>query len=99
MTLRNKVPGSARFAIAALIVMTVVSGFSGCAKEKTIKLGFNAQMTGPDSYIGQAAKLALEDRIKEVNDKGGIQGYKIQLITYDSRSEAADAIAATKRLL
>jgi branched-chain amino acid transport system substrate-binding protein len=99
MTLRKMVPGIARFAIAALIVLTLVSGFSGCAKEKTIKLGFNAQMTGPDSYIGQAAKLALEDRIKLVNDKGGIQGYKIQLITYDSRSEAADAIAATKRLL
>jgi len=71
----------------------------GCKNDKVIKFGFVAQLTGPDSYVGQAAKLALEDRVKEVNAKGGIDGKKIELITYDSRCEAPEAVAAAKRLI
>lgn len=85
--------------LVALLALSLSSLLSGCASSKTIKIGFIAQMTGPDSYIGQAAKLALEDRIAEINEKGGIKGYKIELITYDSRSEVPDAVAAAKRLM
>ena len=64
-----------------------------------IKLGFVAQVTGPDSYVGQAAKLALEDHVKDLNAKGGINGKKVKLIIYDSRGEATEAVAAAKRLI
>ncbi len=85
---------------AVLMLVTLAAGLiSGCAQSKTIKVGFVAQMTGPDSYIGQAAKVALEDEVKAINDKGGIEGYKVELITYDSRSEIPDAVAAAKRLM
>ena len=85
------------------VVLTTVSAVIcsmaiGCKSDKVIKFGFVAQLTGPDSYVGQAAKLALEDRVKEVNAKGGIDGKKIELITYDSRCEAPEAVAAAKRL-
>jgi branched-chain amino acid transport system substrate-binding protein len=56
-------------------------------------------LTGPDSYIGQAAKPALEDRIAEINAAGGIQGYKLELISYDSRGDVPEAITAAKRLM
>jgi branched-chain amino acid transport system substrate-binding protein len=82
-----------------LVVIMLASLLGGCSTEKTVKIGFVAQLTGPDSYIGQTAKLSLEDRIKEINDAGGIKGYKIQMITYDSRSEVADAVTAAKRLI
>lgn len=81
--------------VSAVICSMVV----GCGDSKVVKLGFVAQLTGPDSYVGQAAKLALEDRVKEVNDKGGINGKKIELITYDSRCEPPEAVAAAKRLI
>lgn len=86
------------FAILMLVVM-LSSLLGGCSQEKTIKIGFVAQVTGPDSYVGQYAKLALEDRVAEINAAGGIEGYQIKLITYDSRSEIPDAVAATKRLI
>lgn len=85
--------------LVTLLAISLSSLLGGCASSKTIKIGFIAQMTGPDSYIGQAAKLALEDRIAEINEKGGVKGYKIELITYDSRSEVPDAVAAAKRLM
>lgn len=85
---------------AVLALLLLASSFlGGCSSEKVVKIGFDAQITGPDSYIGQAAKLALEDRIAEVNSKGGIKGYKVEMITYDSRSEVPDAVAAAKRLM
>jgi branched-chain amino acid transport system substrate-binding protein len=82
-----------------LVVLLLVGMVSGCSSEKEIKIGFNTQLTGPDSYIGQAAKIALEERVEEINEAGGIGGYKIKLITYDSRSEIPDAVAVAKRLL
>jgi len=85
---------------AVMMLVALLAGLiSGCAQTKTIKVGFVAQMTGPDSYIGQAAKVALEDEVKAINEKGGIQGYTVELITYDSRSEIPDAVAAAKRLM
>ncbi len=87
------------FVFLMLVVVLLSTLVSGCSAEKKVKIGFVAQMTGADSYIGQAAKLALEDRIKEINDKGGIRGYKVEMITYDSRSEVTDAVAAAKRLI
>jgi branched-chain amino acid transport system substrate-binding protein len=86
------------FSVVMLVVL-MAGLLTGCGQSKTIKVGFVAQMTGPDSYIGQAAKVALEDEVKAINDKGGVQGYKIELITYDSRSEIPDAVAAAKRLM
>ncbi len=84
---------------ALLVVLLVAVFISGCSSEKVLKIGFNTQLTGPDSYIGQAAKIALEERVKEINDAGGLGGYTLKLITYDSRSEIPDAVAAAKRLL
>lgn len=91
---------SKKFVYSLIIIILLVSLLlGGCSSEKKVKIGFVAQLTGADSYIGQAAKLALEDRVKEINDKGGISGYKVELVTYDSRSEVTDAVAAAKRLV
>jgi branched-chain amino acid transport system substrate-binding protein len=87
------------FSLVIVMVLLLSSLMTGCSSGKTVKIGFVAQLTGSDSYIGQAAKLALEDRVKEINDAGGIRGYQIQLITYDSRSVVEDAVAAAKRLI
>lgn len=81
------------------VVFVLASALTGCSSAKKVKIGFVAQMTGADSYIGQAAKVALEDRIKEINSKGGIRGYQVEMITYDSRSEVPDAVTASKRLI
>ncbi len=87
------------FSLVLVLVLLTSSLLTGCSSGKTVKIGFVAQLTGSDSYIGQAAKLALEDRVKEINDAGGIRGYQIKLITYDSRSVVEDAVAAAKRLI
>ncbi len=87
------------FSLAMVTILVLSALLTGCSAEKKVKLGFVAQLTGADSYIGQAAKVALEDRVAEINANGGIRGYQIDLITYDSRSLVEDAVAASKRLI
>jgi len=96
MKIQGRVARGASLTVLALAALAMLSA---CGSSKTVKIGFCAQLTGADSYVGQAAKLALEDRIKELNAAGGIAGNQVQLISYDTRSEPAEAIVATKRLI
>jgi branched-chain amino acid transport system substrate-binding protein len=84
--------------ILILMVLTSIA-LSGCAQEKVIKIGYITEQTGVDAYVGPASVPALEDKIAEINAAGGIGGYKLKLIVYDTRSEVTDAVAVTKRLI
>jgi len=88
------------WSLSLMLVLVLLSGvLTGCQQEKVVKIGFDAQLTGGDSYIGQTAQLALQDRVEEINAAGGIRGYQVELIIYDSRSEVTDAVAVAKRLM
>ena len=84
--------------IVALILLAS-SLLTGCQQEKVLKIGFITEQTGVDAYVGPASVPAMQDRIDEINAKGGIGGYKLQLVVYDTRSEVTDAVAVTKRLI
>ena len=61
------------------------------AAESTIKIGVigeDAAVAG--TSITKAAQLAAD----EINAKGGIKGHKVQIVTYDDHSSAADAVRA-----
>ena len=67
---------------------------SAQAAESTIKIGVigeDAAVAG--TSITKAAQLAAD----EINAKGGIKGHKVQVITYDDHSSAADAVRAFQR--
>jgi branched-chain amino acid transport system substrate-binding protein len=87
------------FGLLVVVIMLTSMVLSGCSSEKVIKIGFATEQTGVESYIGQAAVPALQDHIDKINADGGIGGYKLQLIVYDTRSEVTDAVAVTKRLI
>jgi len=64
------------------------------AAESTIKIGVigeDAAVAG--TSITKAAQLAAD----EINAKGGIKGHKVQIVTYDDHSSAADAVRAFQR--
>ncbi len=90
---RNKMLG---LVLVFLLLMT--SLLTGCAQEKVLKIGYITEQTGVDAYVGTASVPALEDYIAKINDAGGIGGYKLQLVVYDTRSEVPDAVTVIKRL-
>lgn len=87
------------FAVIMLSIL-LVSSLSSCAsQEKVLKIGYITEQTGVEAYIGQASTPALQDHIDKINAEGGIGGYKLKLIVYDTRSEVTDAVAVAKRLI
>jgi branched-chain amino acid transport system substrate-binding protein len=74
--------------------------FPGTAPaQDTIKIGFFAPITGPAAVDGTSAKNAVEIGLKEVNDAGGIKGKKVELIIYDDRLKAEEAVAIANKLI
>ena len=67
--------------------------------DKVIKIGNIIASTGMEAYGGQTANPALDDYVNALNAKGGINGYKIQLIHYDNRGELTESVTAAKRLI
>jgi len=64
-----------------------------------ISIGFFAPITGPAAADGASAKNAVELGLKEVNDAGGINGKKINLIIYDDRLNPQEAVAIANKLI
>lgn len=81
------------------ILLLITTLLTGCQQGKVLKIGFITEQTGVDAYIGPASVPALQDKIDEINAAGGIGGYTLQLIVYDTRSEVTDAVSVAKRLI
>ena len=81
---------SAGAAIAALAFATHGSAQAA----DPIKIGVIAEAQAvAGSSIPQAAQLAAD----EINAKGGVNGRKIEIITYDNHSSAAESVRAFQR--
>ena len=90
--------------VLALFLSTVVVGalFSGCGKtdkEDVIKIGSIGPLTGPAATYGQSVKNAVQLVEKQVNEKGGIKGKKVQFIFEDDQADQNAAINAFNKLV
>ena len=72
---------------------------AGATYGQDIPIGFFAPITGPAAADGASAKNAVELGLKEVNDAGGINGKKINLIIYDDRLNPQEAVAIANKLI
>src|ERR1700761_2096054 len=78
---------------AAAVALTLATpGYA--QSNEPIKIGVIAEMTAvAGSSISQAAQLAAD----EINAAGGVNGRKIEIITYDDHSAAPEAVRAFQR--
>ena len=84
---------------ALAIVFALVAAGCSSSSNDVIKIGQAVALTGENSIWGQAEKNALDMEIAKINAKGGVQGKKIQLISYDTRADATEGVNVTKRLI
>jgi branched-chain amino acid transport system substrate-binding protein len=88
--------------ILLALALLVSGGFlfsSTALAQGTIKIGFFAPITGPAAADGASAKNAVELGVKDVNASGGIKGKKVELIIYDDRLKAEEAVAIANKLI
>jgi branched-chain amino acid transport system substrate-binding protein len=87
------------FLLIVLAVCLSVVGLSSSsfAKEKEVAYLSLADYTGPIAGLNVPADMGLEDYIKDLNAKGGVDGVKIKFIGIDTRYDVARAVSAYKR--
>ena len=73
-------------------------GGGGEASGDTIKLGWLGSLTGDGAVWGTCESQTLEMLIEQKNAEGGLLGKQIELIKYDTKGDANEAINVTTRL-
>ena len=91
---------------ASAAALAGVAGISGLqAQQKTVKLGITLPLTGADADGALKIRHGFQLAIDEANAKGGVAGYKIEAVVYDSGTatagqyDPAQAATNTKKLI
>jgi len=84
-----------------LIAVLLSSVLAACkpAEAETIKIGHLVALTGGNATWGQSENNALKMIVEEINNEGGINGKKIEIIAYDSRADKLEAVNVVKRMV
>jgi ABC-type branched-subunit amino acid transport system substrate-binding protein len=67
--------------------------------DTSIAIGMTAPLSGPNGVYGSDMKEVIEAYFKQINDAGGINGRKLELIAMDDGYETDRAVANTKTLI
>jgi len=84
--------------LSALLALIVVP-LAISADQKVIKIGAMYPMTGRAGLYGLDSVDAAEMAIEEINSKGGVAGYKLELINTDDKSKPDYAVMVAKRYI
>ena len=103
MNLRRRTLLGATAAVAAVGATTACSakpgGSGGSAVTgDTIKVGVNYELSGAVATYGQASVDGITMAIDEINAAGGVNGKKLEIISYDNKSDAAEATTLANKL-
>jgi branched-chain amino acid transport system substrate-binding protein len=71
---------------------------SGEKDGETIKIGANLELSGGVASYGQSIQEGLKLAIEEIN-KEGIDGKKLELVTFDNKSDVAEATNGAIKLI
>ena len=90
---------------AATVGLAMLAGCSGGAGQAqapagdTIKIGVNFELSGDVATYGEANVQGIEMAAEEINKAGGIDGKQIELVKYDTKSDAAEATTLATKLM
>lgn len=97
---------------AIVVAIAMVVGVAGCggsggasggaaggASSEPIKIGAIVSLTGTYAGIGTPQKQVIEMEVKRINDAGGINGRKIEVLIEDDGTDEAKAVAAVTKLI
>ena len=89
-----------KFIALLLACLMIVACFAGCGKKEaeTIKLGWMGSLTGDQAAYGTCESQTLKMLVEDKNAAGGILGKQIELICYDTKGDAQEAVNVAKRL-
>lgn len=88
--------------LASLMLVGLLAGCGGdngsTGGDDTIKLGWMGSLTGDQAAYGTCESQTLKLLVEKKNAEGGILGKQIELICYDTKGDAQEAVNVAKRL-
>ena len=90
--------GSAAFALAAPSIVSAQKKYDPGVTDKEIKLGHTNPYSGPLSAYGTIGK-AISAYWQAVNDQGGINGRRVNFITYDDGFQPPKTVEMVRKLV
>ncbi len=87
--------------LAIVLVVAMMFGMTACSGSgsDTIKIGVIAPLTGDVAVYGNAVNDAVKLYTDKVNAEGGIDGKQIELVVYDAKGDATEAVNAYNKLV
>lgn len=83
-----------------LLTICMILSFSNpCLASETIKIGFNAPLTGFAAADGKSSSEGAKLAVKQINEAGGVLGKKLELIVYDDQAKPAQSIPIANKLI
>lgn len=67
--------------------------------ERHVRFGQSAAFSGPAQELGKHMRLGIQAAFQEANDRGGVYGRNLELISLDDAYEPETAIINTRRLI
>ncbi|MEN8245385.1 MAG: ABC transporter substrate-binding protein [Thermodesulfobacteriota bacterium] len=65
----------------------------------TIKIGFNAPLTGFAAADGKSSSEGAKLAVKQINAAGGVLGKQLELVIYDDQAKPAQSITIANKLI
>ena len=81
----------------AAAVIACFAGFSAAQAQETYKIGYITDLSGPLAGSYTPTWEGFELYIKALNDRGGINGKKVDVVLDDDGLKADRAVAAAKK--
>jgi branched-chain amino acid transport system substrate-binding protein len=89
--------------LAGILVVCLVVSPCALAKEKPIRIGINAEITGDIPKVGEGTKFAAQMWLEDVKKAGGIKvgnkTYPVQLAIEDNEAKGESAVKANTKLV
>ncbi len=85
--------------LAGCSAKPVTNAPEGGATGDTIKIGLNYELSGDVASYGQASVAGIKLAAEEINAAGGVNGKQIELISYDTKSDTAEATTLATKLM
>lgn len=80
--------------VVVVVALAIIFFVTQTKREpEVIKIGASLPLTGEIASYGQRAKRGIEIALQEINNKGGINGRKIQVIFEDDRNDPKTAVS------
>lgn len=97
---------TAKWIIAIIVIVLIVAGVwyysakpTAPAETGPIKIGFISAISGEAGVWGQNLKAGFDFAVKEINDKGGINGRKIEAYYDDDKCDATAGVTAFSKAI